>query len=275
MTDRRFHPANDRVALSTLARAVAGVKPTDGEPMSVTSCLANLLAEPDGMRDRQLLYGTEFLVLEMRDGWAFGQSDYDGYVGYIAEDDLGPPGTATHIVAARSTHGYEAPDVKAPDVMPLSFGSRVRVVSETGTHMETDRGLHIPKPHLLGADRPFSDPVTVAQIFFGSPYLWGGNSTFGIDCSGIIQIAASAAGLAAPPDSDLQASGLGTELSPDAPLARGDLVFWEGHVGIMVDSETMLHASAHHMAVAYEPIDHAIARIAASEDKEVTVRRRL
>ena len=275
MTDRRFHPANSRVALSALAGTVAGVDLTDGTPMSVTASVTDLLASPDGARDRQLLYGTDFLVLETREGWAFGQSGYDGYVGYVADQDLGPPGVATHIVAARSTHGYEAPELKARDVIPLSFGARVRVVSETATHMETDRGLHIPKPHLRGADHPFSDPVTVAQLFFGTPYLWGGNSAFGLDCSGLVQISTRAAGIAAPPDSDLQARELGSALAPDATLARGDLVFWSGHVGLMVDAETMLHANAHHMAVAYEPVARAIARIAASEGKDVTVRRRL
>ncbi len=275
MTDRRFHPANARVALTGIADTAPGVVLTDGTPMSVTAGVADLLSAPDGPRDRQLLYGTDFLVLELREGWAFGQSGHDGYVGYLRESDLGPPVSATHIVAARSTHGYDAPDVKARDVLPLSFGARVRVVSETRTHMETDRGLHIPNAHLRGADHPFSDPATVAQLFFGTPYLWGGNSAFGIDCSGLVQAAARAAGIAAPPDSDLQAAGLGIALSPTAELARGDLVFWPGHVGIMADSETLLHATAHYMAVVYEPLERAIARISAAEGKEVTVRRRL
>lgn len=275
MTDRRFHPANDRVAYSGLAGQVAGVELTDGAPRRVTSTVADLRAAPGGARDRQLLFGSAFLVLEVRDGWAFGQSREDGYVGYVLDASLGPPVAPTHRVSARSTHAYDAPDVKAQDVMALSFGSALRIVSETATHMETSDGLFVPKPHLRGADRPFSDAATVAQLFFGAPYLWGGNSAFGIDCSGLVQIACRAAGGLAPPDSDLQAAELGTLLAPDAPLQRGDLVFWSGHVGLMVDAETLIHANAHHMAVAYEPLDAAIARIQAQEGKAVTARRRL
>jgi cell wall-associated NlpC family hydrolase len=132
----------------------------------------------------------------------------------------------------------------------------------------------VPKPHLRPISHPFRDPVTVAQLFFGTPYLWGGNSAFGIDCSGLVQAALLACGIACPGDSDLQAA-LGNTVPDDAPMLRGDLIFWKGHVAMVVDDQTLIHANAHHMAVAYEPIDAAIARIKAQGGGTVTGRRRL
>lgn len=275
MTDRRLFPANARVVLRTAAAEAPGRTPVDGARHSITAPLADLLSGPDGARDRQLVFGDDFLTLEVHDGWAFGVSAKDGYVGYVDARRLGPPFDATHFVAVPATHAYAAPDVKAPDLRAMSFGSRVRIVAETHKHFETSDGTHIPKPHLRPLAQPFRDPVTVAQMLFGVPYLWGGNSVWGIDCSGLVQIACLAAGIDCPGDSDMQATDLGDEIAMDAPYQRGDLIFWKGHVGFAVDSETLLHANAHHMAVAYEPIMAAIARIDAQEGMRPVLRRRL
>ena len=158
--------------------------------------------------------------------------------------------------------------------MHLCFGAQVRVVVERHKMFETDVGF-IPKKHLRPVDRPFADPVTVAQLFFGAPYLWGGNSRLGIDCSGLVQAGLMACGIFCPGDSDLQMADVGEALDSDAPLQRGDLLFWKGHVGIMVDADVMLHANAHHMAVAYEPLAAATIRIEAQGDGACLMRKRV
>lgn len=269
MTDRRLTPANARVALA--GYATDGQRIVEPETARVIRPVSNLRAAPDDKRDRQLLLGQNFDVLERVDGWAFGRAQRDGYVGYIREADLGAPQAPTHVVSVRATHLYPGADFKTEAVDSLSFGSRLTIIDERKKFMETAEGLFVPKAHLRPVERPFRDPVTVAQVFFGTPYLWGGNSAFGIDCSGLVQAAFLACGLECPGDSDLQMS-LGCAVTD---YRRGDLLFWKGHVALCVDEEVMIHANAHHMAVAYEPIERAIARIEAQGDGPVTGHRRL
>ncbi|MFT6452393.1 MAG: cell wall-associated NlpC family hydrolase [Halocynthiibacter sp.] len=270
--DRRLTPANARVALPGWA-GETGAKTVAGEMRAIAAPLADLRAGPDGARDRQMLMGWGFNTLEIHQGWAFGQSVRDGYVGYIEEAALGPATEPTHIIGVRASHLYPAPDMKSEAIAALSFGAALHIVDERHKFMETDQGLYVPKAHLRLIDRPFSDPATVAQLFFGAPYLWGGNSSAGIDCSGLVQAALIACGGHCPGDSDLQMA-LGAEIS-DGPLARGDLIFWKGHVAICVEEDVLLHSNAHHMAVAYEPTAKAIARIKAQGGGDVTARRRL
>jgi cell wall-associated NlpC family hydrolase len=275
VTDRRLTPANGRVAAAHLRGQVAAERYVAGEAAAVAAPVADLRAGPGGGRNRQLLWGEAVTVYEREGGWAFVQAARDGYVGYLEEAALGPPVAATHVVAVPATHLYTAPDIRAPELCGLSFGARLRVVSGRGAFLETDGGLFVPRVHLRPANRPFADPATVAQLFFGAPYLWGGNSIRGIDCSGLVQAALLACAIPCPGDSDLQAAHPGfADLAPDTPLERGDLVFWRGHVGLMVDDQTLLHANAHHMAVAYEPIAEAAARIDAAGGGPIVARRR-
>lgn len=271
--DRRLTPANGRVAALSLQGQVEAERFTEGSPRSVAVPVLDLRRAPGGPRDRQLLLGAEVTVFEEVDGWAFVQATRDGYVGYVRAAALSAPALPTHYVATMGTHAYEAEDIKSPDLVALPFGARVRVLDERHKLFETPLGF-VPKKHLWPITKLFADPVVAAQIHFGVPYLWGGNSTRGIDCSGLVQAALQAGGIACPGDSDLQAAALGEVLPGDATLRRGDLLFWKGHVAMLVDGQTLIHASGHHMAVAYEPLADAELRIIAQGGGGIIARRR-
>ena len=269
--DRRLTPSNGRVAAMHLAGQVDADRYLEGWPMRVVAEVADLRASPNGARDRQLLLGAAVTVFERHVGWAFVRA-VDGYVGYVEETDLADPLDPTHFVATIATHAYAQEDLKSPDQHSLPFGARVTVVDERRKFFETNIGF-VPKSHLREISRPFTDPATVAQLHFGVPYLWGGNSSRGIDCSGLITAALTACDRPCPADSDMQRAELGQAF--DEPYQRGDLIFWDGHVGMMVDEITLIHANAHHMATAYEPIERAILRIAAQDGGPVLARKRL
>lgn len=270
MTDRRLTPANGRVAAMHLAGQVGADRFVSGWPMVLLRPITDLCAAPGGPRDRQLLRGATVTVFEDHADWSFVQAA-DGYVGYVPTDRLGPPVSHSHFVSTPATHAYSAEDFKSPEIMALPLGARVTVLDERRKFFETDVGF-VPKRHLRALDRPFTDPATVAQMHFGVPYLWGGNTTRGTDCSGLVSASLTLCAIGCPGDSDMQ-QALGQDFD-DAPR-RGDLMFWKGHVAMMVDDLTLIHANAHHMAVAYEPLEQAILRIDAQGDGPVTARRRL
>lgn len=272
--DRRETPANGRVAHVSLRGQVVADRYVEGEPARIAAPLTDLLATPGGARDRQLTMGARVLVLDRQDGHAFVRCDRDGYVGHVAENALGPDLATTHWVAAPSTHLYSAPNLKQPEITTLSHGAELRVTGTAGAFLETDAGF-VPAPHLRALDDRPTDPVSVAELFLGTPYLWGGNSRFGIDCSGLVQAAHLACGIPCPGDADLQQARLGHPLPEGAGLRRGDLIFWKGHVALMVDGQTMLHANAHRMMVNTEGYEAAVARILAAGEGPVTGRNRL
>lgn len=272
--DARLTPANPYVAHESLKGQVDAPSYTSGEWRRVGVGVADLLRTPDGPRDRQFLFGDRVLQLDERDGFAFVQSEKDGYVGYVAARDLTNDGQPTHWVSALGSHMYPAPDIKRHEVHALSLGARVTVVETKGAFARTDADLFVPTAHLSPLSQMQPDIVGTAELFLGTPYLWGGNSRAGIDCSGLAQAALLAAGHACPGDSDMQES-LGKSIPADEPLQRGDLLFWKGHVALAVDDTTIIHANAYHMAVAYEGVAEGIARINAQGDGPVTARRRI
>ena len=270
--DRRITPANARVALDILRGIVDAPLYVAGTAACVAVPLADLCRAPSGPRDRQLLMGDPVTVIDRQDGWAFVQAAKDGYCGYLRDASLCPAHAATHWVTAASTHLYPEPRVQSHEIAALSFGSSLTVTGQTERFAETANGF-VPAAHLRPVNRPMTDPVAVAEMFLGTPYLWGGNSRAGIDCSGLVQASLLACGIACPGDSDLQALSVGDALDPDAPLQRGDLIFWKGHVATVVDDRRLIHANGHTMATNYEDTAATIARIAAT-GQPVQIRRR-
>ena len=274
MNDRRLTPANGRVAHVSLKGQVAAGRFVAGEQMTIAAPLADLLARPGGSRDRQMSMGERLLVLDRHEGFAFVRAAKDGYCGYLSEVALGPDAAPTHWVAAPATHLYHAPDLKTPEGAYLTMGAQLVIVAEHHRFLETADGLFVPRPHMKRIGDWHSDPAAVAERFLGTPYLWGGNSRSGIDCSGLVQAALLACGIACPGDSDMQERQVGILLSVGAAPRRGNLYFWKGHVAMAVSSDRLIHANGFHMAVGHEGIDEAIARIEAKGDGPVTSIRR-
>ena len=279
MADRRVTPSNGRVAARHLEGRVPADRFVDGVWHRVSSALAPLYTEPGGAIDRQLLFGRAFCVLEEVDGFAYGYAEDDGYCGYVMTHSLWVEAPApTHWISARQTYGKAVGDLKSPlPEIPYFFGATVHVLerAEKWSAIATPLGaMWLPNQHLTPMDQKAEGVVANARLFLGAPYLWAGNSSAGIDCSGLVQLALWAAGIPCPGDSDLQAA-LGEEIPENAPLQASDLIFWKGHVGMMTGPDTIIHANAHHMAVVEEPLPPTIARIEAAGDGPVTARRRI
>lgn len=278
--DPRLTPARTNLAADHLRGLVDAPRYAKGQAKRVIAPSAPLRRFPDpgAAPETEALHGESVTVYDEEGGWAWVQLDRDKYVGFLPSAALGPPAEPTHRVAALRTHAYPGPSIKLPPRMALSLGAPLKIVGHEGDFAVSADGLHIWARHLakLGAHEP--DYVAVAELFLETPYLWGGRTSEGIDCSGLIQTALTAAGMASPRDSDMQEAALGEPVAigdPRTPLKRGDLVFWRGHVGTMRDSITLLHANGWHMKVVSEPLSEARDRIAASGGKDVTSVRRL
>lgn len=263
MSDRRLTPANEHVAHVSLRGALEGRKFVPGTPARLAVPLADLCATPGGARDRQLLMGAALLVLDRQDGWAFLRAEADGYCGWVVEAALAPARAPSHWVSAPATHLYPEPSVRQRELTLLSLGARVSVTEAQGNFARTPEGW-IPRAHLRALGDWADDPVDVAESLLGTPYLWGGNSRSGVDCSGLVQLAYAACGRPCPGDSDLQHAALGAPLPPGAALRRGDLLFWKGHVALVCDGARLIHANGHSMNVAHEGLAECLARIEAA-----------
>ncbi|WP_037546463.1 C40 family peptidase [Stappia stellulata] len=283
--DRRLHPVRPDLAAESYRGRVEAEAFAPGVAMRVAADSVALRPVPDPARsiDTEALHGEIFTVYETRgDGWAWGQLETDGYVGFLPSNALGSTGaTPTHRVAALRSYRYPDAELKSPPLGLLSMGTRVCVTGQAVTRglafALLDDGSAMVARHLVPLDHREADWVGVAETFLGTPYLWGGRTSLGLDCSAIVQLAAAAGGLDVPRDTDMQEREAGTPLdiaSGLPALQRGDLVFWKGHVGIMRDGETLLHANGFTMSVASEPLAPAIARIARNEWGALTAARR-
>ena len=272
--DARRTPVNDFVAADYLRATVTAPKYSKGQLSTIKDPIVDLLASPSGARDRQLLFGAHVMVYDKRAGYAFVQAQDDQYVGYVPIESLGPVQPITHQVTNLSTTTYIEPSFKARDLTWLPLGARVQITGTSGRFCNTQQGW-IPQEHLTDIGTPPSDPIAVAMMFLNAPYLWGGNSTLGIDCSGLVQVASRLCGLACPADSDQQFEEFGTLLPKGSTVQAGDLLFWKGHVAWVKDADTLLHANAYHMKTALEPITSAIDRIENQGDGPVIGHKRL
>jgi cell wall-associated NlpC family hydrolase len=276
--DRRLTPARADLAAVYLKGRVTADRYVEGVVMEVKEGVVDLRREPrpDSAIDTQALYGERVTVYDEEEGWAWAQLARDGYVGWIAANALWSELSApTHRVAVPRTFVYPAASIKQPPLLALPLSAEVSVVEERDAFLVTrDRGF-IWRTHLSALDAPAEDFVAVAETLIGAPYLWGGKSSIGVDCSGLVQIAFAATGRKAPRDSDMQEAQLGASVAIGAPLERGDLVFWKGHVGIMRDSTTLLHANGTHMLVSSEPLELVRARNLEAGAGDITGVRRL
>lgn len=255
--DRRLTPATGRVALESLRGILSRPAYTPGRPVRLAVPLADLCPAPQAPRDRQVNFGADLTLLDQQGDWAFVQAAADGYCGWLRAAALDQDLPAiSHRVGAPATHAYAEPDLKSPELMSLSLGARLAVTALQGGFARLAQGGWVPVQHIL--DRPATDPAAVAETLLGTPYLWGGNSRWGIDCSGLAQAALLACDAACPGDSDLQEAAFPPA---EAGIRRNDLLFWPGHVAMALDERRMIHATAFAMAVIVEPIAEAIARI--------------
>lgn len=277
--DRRLNACRADLAAEHLRGQVEAAAFTAGVGKQVAIGIAPLKEAPgwDARLASEMLFGEPVTVYEERDGWAWVQAASDGYVGYTPAECLEAPGPrATHRVTALHTILYPEPDLKsAPlDMLPMSADLALAGGSRDG-FMELAAGGWVFHGHVAEIGAPLPDAVAVAERFLWTPYLWGGKSSRGIDCSGLVQVALRAAGHQAMRDTDMQAGSLGREVDREAPRARGDIVYFPGHVGIMLDGGHLLHANAWSMTVAAHPLAEVVARIAATHAEPVTCVRRL
>lgn len=276
--DPRLTPARPDLAARHLEGRVEAPRFADGTEREVAVAQAPVRKAPSHRAEllTEALKGERVTVYDIgEDGFAWGQLAGDGYVGYLPADALRAAGpAATHRVTALRTFVLPGPSIRLPPVETLSFGSRLVVERLDGPFAITADGGHVPARHLSPVEKTKSDFVAVAERFLGTPYLWGGKTSLGLDCSGLVQLALLACGIPCPRDTDMQEEALGRG-RPHEPeqLQRGDLLFWKGHVAIARDDATIVHANAHHMAVAFEAIAPAIARIRAAGSEVTSVRR--
>jgi hypothetical protein len=273
--DPRITPARSDLAAKHLEGKVSAARYVRGEEREVIDAQAPVreAPSPDAPLMTEALMGERVAVYEFNDeGWAWGQLADDGYVGWLPANALLAPREApTHKVTALRTLAFPGPSIKLPPTVMPPLGAKLNVTREKDRFAVSPVGF-FPAAHLAPLGRHESDFVAVAERFLGTPYLWGGKTNAGLDCSGLLQVSLAACGIPCPRDSDMQERSLGSPIDARS-LWRGDLVFWTGHVAIARDENTFVHANAFHMGVEIEPIAEAIARISAMGSEVTSVKR--
>jgi cell wall-associated NlpC family hydrolase len=274
--DPRITPARPDLAAAHLRGKVKAGQYVEGTEQEVIAGIAAMRDAPShgATQVTEALRGERVTIYETDDeGWAWGQLAGDGYVGWLpAAALLTPEAETTHKVTALRTFVFPGPSIKLPPTDALPLGAQVAVAGEQDSFAVLASGGYVPKAHLAALGTHETDFVAVTERFVGTPYLWGGKSSLGIDCSGLLQVALSACGIPCPRDSDMQEKALGKPTSL-AGLQSGDLIFWKGHIAIARGRNSMIHANAFHMAVAIEPVAEALARIGAAGSQVTSVRR--
>jgi len=278
--DPRVTPARADLAAKELQGKVAAPRYAEGSVYEVVVPQTPVRSEPrpDAPLVTEALRGECVTVYDINgEGWAWGQLSADGYVGWLAEIALRPPGQQpTHKVTALRTLVFPGPSIKLPPLEALPFGAQLVVVETKDQMAITPARGYVPAVHLAPVKQYERDFVAVAERFVGVPYLWSGKTVLGLDCSGLVQVALAACGIASPRDSDMQEEALGAKVAVASGLnnpQRGDLIFWNGHVAVVRDRTSLIHANAFHMAVAIEPIAEAVSRIRAAGIEISSIRR--
>jgi cell wall-associated NlpC family hydrolase len=273
MADKRITPARPDLAAAHLKGKVEAACFAEGEKFSVAQGRASLRVSPSdtAAQDSELLFGEIFTVYENSNGWAWGQGARDHYVGYVKAEALAAPFTPQLQVNALLTPVFTGPNLKTPlrDLLPLN--AQIPVLAREGDYVAVAKDSFVHYRHVVPLGEFATDFVSVAERFHGVPYVWGGKTAAGLDCSGLIQTSLQAAGISAPRDTDMMEKALGLPVDRSEAI-RGDLVFWKGHMGVMLDEKRLLHANAFHMEVFEEPLDQAVARIEKTSGPVTSIR---
>lgn len=276
--DARITLARADLAAASLKGKIAAARYVEGRGVRVARAIADLRRAPsdDAPLETQALHGEVFTIYDEKDGWAWGQAGLDSYVGYAPSDCFVPETVApTHRVTALATALFAAPDGKGELRGVLPMGAKLAIADGSGRFARLAGGIYAYTDHIAPLASSLSDWVGLVERFTGVPYLWGGKTHRGVDCSGVIQLALEAAGIASPRDTDMMETALGTALPLDVPLRRGDLIFWKGHMGAMLDGTRLIHANATSMQVSVESLADARARIEKADGLSMRTIKRL